>query len=54
VTICVGVLSTEDRTDFKYSLHITTEDHLLVKLRRLSKACFLSEVVKAENICTTL
>jgi hypothetical protein len=33
MAICVGMLCTEDGADFKHSLHITTEDHLLVKLR---------------------
>jgi hypothetical protein len=54
MTIGVGVLGTEDGSDFEDTLHITAKNHLLVKLRRLGEASFLVEIGKAEDISTTL
>jgi hypothetical protein len=53
VTVGVRVLGTENRADFEHTMHITTEDHLLIELRALCKACLLSEVVKSKDFCTT-
>jgi hypothetical protein len=54
MAICVRVFSAENWPNLKDSLHVSTQNHLLVKLRALSKASFLTEVVKSENVGSTL
>ena len=49
----VRVLSPENWSNFEDTAEITTQSHLLVKLRTLSQACILLEVLELENICTT-
>ena len=49
----VRVLSPENWSNFKDTAEITAQSHLLVKLRTLSQACILLEVLELENICTT-
>lgn len=54
VTVCVRILSSEDGTNLEDSVHVTAEDHLLVELGALCEAGLLSEIVKSENVGTTL
>lgn len=39
VTVSVGVLGTEDRSNLEHSLEVRANSHLLVELRGLGKVC---------------
>jgi hypothetical protein len=53
VPVGVGVFSSENGSNFKHSLEVTTNNHLFVKLRALSQASFLTKVVQSEHIGTS-
>lgn len=53
VTVSVGVFSSKNWTNFEDFLQITTNSHLLIKLRTLGEASILSEIFKTEYIGTT-
>lgn len=54
MSVSERILSSENWTNFEYTLEITHNTHLLIKLRRLSKACFFTEILKTEDIGATL
>lgn len=52
--VCVGVLRSEDGSDFKHSLEAPAGgSHLLVELRRLGKTGGLVEILQREHIGPT-
>lgn len=53
MAIGVGVLSTEDWSDFEDTLHVAAKSHLLVKLRGLGEAAILLEVLEFKDVGTT-
>lgn len=53
VTMSESVFCSEDRANFEHSFEVTLNAHLLVKLRRLGKACILLEVLELEDVGTT-
>jgi hypothetical protein len=44
------IFSSENRANLKYSLEITHNTHLLIKLRRLSKASFLIKITEIKDV----
>lgn len=54
MAVGIRVFSAEDRADLEHSVHVSAEDHLLVKLGALCEAGFLSEIFESEDVCTAL
>mmetsp|Transcript_20252 Transcript_20252/g.34586 ORF Transcript_20252/g.34586 Transcript_20252/m.34586 type:complete len:222 (-) Transcript_20252:867-1532(-) len=52
VARCVAVLGTKHRSDFKDAIHIGTDAHLLVKLRRLCKIGMSTKITNVKHIGT--
>jgi hypothetical protein len=48
------IFSSEDWTNFKYTLEISHNTHLFIKLRRLGKASFSVEVTETKNVWSSL
>jgi len=53
MSVCIGIFSSEDWSNFKHAIEVTTESHLLVKLWALSEARWLVEIFECEYVGTT-
>lgn len=54
VSMSEWVLGSENWTNFEYTLEISHNTHLFIKLRRLSKASFSVEITETEDVWSSL
>lgn len=54
MSVGIGILGSEDWSNFEYAIKVTAECHLLIKLWTLSEARWLIEVLEGEYVRATL
>lgn len=54
MAVSIRIFRAEHGADLEHSIHVSAENHLLVKLGTLCEAGFLFEIFKTEDVCTAL